>query len=221
MALFDFVQSAHSTAPDTFNPLSVSSTFASTVTAGNIVIAFFSVYDAPNPAPGGVTDSQGNTYSLGSVASNTAGIYYAVNVTGGSVTVTGASPGLHSYGNLSILEFVGDATVSFDASVGANAVAATYDSGAITTVSAVELLIGAVDIYNGTATVASGYTSRVAFFDGFLLSPLVASQVTSASGSYSFTGAHSGNVYWANILALKSSGGGSAYVGRQPLLGVN
>jgi hypothetical protein len=110
-----------------------------------------------------VKDSALNTYSLAIGPTSGTGlrqsIYYAPDIVGGSNTVTVTFSQAAAAPDIRILEYRGVTTL--DMAAGASGNNATSSSGAVTTTSANELVVGANIVATLTKAAGTGYTSRV------------------------------------------------------------
>jgi hypothetical protein len=190
-----------------------SGAFTSSVGNGNTLLIAIGAYYGPafSETPFSVTDSQGNTYTLLSSIDLGNGLYLysADNVVGGAVTVTvSAAVAGAFYFNVVAIEYSGLASAAFDAQATNSATSNPFSVGPITTTVAAEVLIG----LNGRLDTSNDYTpdspwTTLAYngangFNGLQVSE----QITSATGSYSYTGTGAGGR--ALIAGFKGAGGG-------------
>jgi glucose/arabinose dehydrogenase/chitodextrinase len=153
-----------------------------------------------------VTDSAGNVYQLAVPTARGNGvsqaIYYAKNIKSAgagtnSVTVTfnTATP----YVDLRALEYSGlDPVNPFDVGTSASGNSNSANSGAVTTSTAHELVIGAGTTVGGFSAAGSGFTTRV------ITSPdldIAEDRFVTAAGSYSATASLSGSAAWVMQVA--------------------
>src|SRR5271170_3076725 len=146
----------------------VTARFLSTQTAGDLNVVVVSWNDSAATIQS-VTDSSGNAYSLAvgpTILSGlaTQSIYYAKNIataTANTVTVEFSEPALDV--DLRILEYSGADLVSpLDVSIGATGTSGTTSSsGAVTTTTANDLLLGANYVETETTKAGTGYTKRL------------------------------------------------------------
>jgi hypothetical protein len=162
-------------------------------TAGNLNVVVVGWNDSTSTIST-VTDSVGNTYAVAAARiaqSGTASqaIYYAKNIASaaaGANTVTVTFNVAANAVDTRIAEYSGLDTVNpLDVSVGAQGNSATSNSGAVTTTTANDLLVGANLVQSVTTAAGAGYTSRIITVDCDILED----RVVSATGSYSATAA--------------------------------
>jgi hypothetical protein len=109
-------------------------------------------------------------------------MYYAASIKGGANTVTVTFNQGAAFPDVRILEYSG--VTALDATAGDSGSSATPSSGAATTTSANEVIVGADTVSTGTTGAGSGFTSRI------ITSPdldLVEDRIATATGSYSAT----------------------------------
>ena len=136
-----------------------------------------------------VTDSRGNSYILAIGPTSGTGfrqsIYYARNIAGGSNTVTVTFNQAAAAVDVRVLEYSGLDTVSpLDVTAGAAGSGTTANSGAATTRSANELIVGAGMTTTHFTKAGRGFTSRT------ITSPdadIAEDKTVAATGSYSAT----------------------------------
>ncbi|MHB8710434.1 MAG: fibronectin type III domain-containing protein [Minisyncoccota bacterium] len=157
-----FVQSAASIADGT-----LTQAFPATNTAGNTIIVAVTLGNGTAITSANISDSQGNSYAIAgqtydSGNNQSAAIAYALNIKGGSNTVTFTSPGSAGYTALAISEYSGIAASGALDGVASNiqngtTAANAITSTAFTTSTAGDLIIGAfVDDAGGMAAISSG-----------------------------------------------------------------
>jgi hypothetical protein len=145
-----------------------SATFLGTVTAGDLVVVrvAYQFTGSPISSPG-VTDSEGNAYTLAVLLSDTVSlVHYSVSVwysliaAGGVLTVTYTPPGSNS-ATLSIAEYSFTGTLSLDAAVSSTGTGTSLTSGSMTTTGSSDLVAGAgIAAATGqTWTVGGGFSS--------------------------------------------------------------
>lgn len=203
MALFDFLQDGH-------HEHASPAVALTGVGAGNILVACIRNCVSPTVGDGA------NTYTLRSASADTQ-IWTAFNVTGGSrtVSVTG-TPASGSEIALTALEFEGDATVAFDDESNQVQFPGTFSSapsGSITTVDAVELLIGFAVSGGPFSGESSGFTTRETWAEagGAGTANNAASRVTSASGTYEYDPPVTSSAFTRScIVALRSVPSGAS-----------
>ena len=142
-----------------------------------------------------VKDSGGNNYILAIGPTSGSGlqqsIYYAPRIVGGSNTVTVTFSQAAAYPDIRILEYRGVTTL--DVTAGASGNSAAANSGAATTTSANELILGANTVATVTATAGSGFTARI------ITSPdgnVAEDKIVTTAGSNSATAALNGSGPW-------------------------
>jgi glucose/arabinose dehydrogenase/PKD repeat protein len=145
-----------------------------------------------------VTDSAGNTYQLGAPVVRGSGlsqaIYHAKNIAAaaaGANTVTVNFDKAVNYVDVRILEYGGlDRTNPLDVSKSAAGSASTANSGAATTTTARELILGAGMTTGVFSNAGSGFTKRI------ITTPdadIAEDRVVTATGSYSATAPQAGS----------------------------
>lgn len=195
MALYDVVQSGHA---DSSGDVTLTS-----VAAGNILVAAVRQVGSPT-----VSDDQGDTWVQRS-ASSDAQVWCAFNVTGGTTVISTDAT------SLTVMELVGDATVSFDAENNTVQVPGAFTNGPSGTVSiaqSVECLIGycAIGGNPGAITENLSFVNVESWPDGAGSYNHLSRMVTSGTGSYQFDPSWVNGVIFTRscIVALKATGGG-------------
>jgi hypothetical protein len=181
---------------------SVAVTYSGAQTAGNLNVVEVGWNDTTSSV-NTVTDSKGNSYVLAVGPTRGTGlsqsIYYARNIVSGSNTVTVTFSKAAAAVDVRILEYSGLDTVSpLDATAGAAGAGTTGNSGAATTHSANELIVGAGMTAGAFTKAGTGFTSRM------ITSPdadIAEDQITTATGSYSATAATSTSTPWVMQMA--------------------
>jgi hypothetical protein len=145
---------------------SVSVSFPTSNTAGNLIIAFVRMSSRGQSVT--VTDSVGNAYAdavsqLQSNDGHQVHIFYARNIASGASTVKATFSAINNHPWLAIYEYRGLSTTNpLDQTASAQGNSATPNSGATaTTASANELLFAATGLpssYSGIVTAGNGYT---------------------------------------------------------------
>jgi hypothetical protein len=163
----------------------VSVTFPGAQTLGDLNVVVVGWSDAFSTVQS-VKDTAGNTYSLAIGPTSGTGlqqsIYYAANIASGNNTVTVTFNQAAAYPDVRILEYRGVSVL--DVTAGASGNSASANSGAATTTSANELIVGANTVATYNAGAGSGFTLRMKTApDG----DLAEDQVVSTTGSYSAT----------------------------------
>jgi hypothetical protein len=187
-----FVQRNYATPQSSTATVPVAYTGAQTAGDLNVVVVGWNDTTATVQS---VKDSAGNNYSLAiGPTSGTAlrqSIYYAVNIVGGSNTVTVTFSQAAAYPDIRILEYKGVNAV--DVTAGATGSSTAANSGAVTTTIASELIFGANTVATATKTAGSGFTSRV------ITSPdgdIAEDKVATTAGSNSATATLSSSGPW-------------------------
>ncbi len=195
---------------------SVGIVYASAQNAGDLNVVVVGWYPGAGVNVSSVTDSKNNTYVLavGPTASSgnaTQSIYYAKNIASAaaganvvSVNFSGSVP----EADIRIEEYSGlDPVNPLDVTVAAVGSGTAPSSGAVTTTSANDLLVGADMILTGYAAAGAGFTARIVTSPN---SDLLEDRVVTATGSYSATATQTGSGWWLMQLAafrMASSGG--------------
>ena len=150
-----------------------------------------------------ITDSEGDTFiQIGTEQKLPGGnensrLYYAANIKGGKDSVTTIVGGAAKYHELYISEYAGlNPTAPLDAYSVNTGISSSFTSNNLTTTANGDLLYGA-EVDTGNATAGSGWIAR-STVDG----NIVADKMTSAPGSYAFTGS-SDYAFIAWIAAFK------------------
>jgi len=178
-----FAQVAASTPQSSVSTLAT--TFPGAQTAGNLNVVVVGWNDATSNVTG-VTDSQGNTYSLaigptrGTNLSQS--IYYAKNIKSGANTVTVTFNQAAAFVDMRILEYAGlSTTAPLDVTAGAIGNSTAPSSGAATTTSPSELIFGANTVWTGNTVAGPSFTIRIITTpDG----DLAEDRVVTTTGSY-------------------------------------
>jgi IPT/TIG domain-containing protein/VCBS repeat protein len=191
---------------------SVSVPFTAAQTAGNLNVVVVGWNDTTQTVQS-VADSKGNAYvrAVGPTVLTgvlTQSIYYAKNIVAaaaGANSVTVAFSGAAVYPDVRIAEYKGiDPANPFDGAIGATGTALTSDSGALTTTTANDLLVGANTVTAHTTAAGTGYTPRV------ITSPngdILEDRVVTVTGSYNATAPVSGGSWVMQLVAFRAAGG--------------
>ena len=199
-------------------PIVVSFTFVHNVTPGNTIVVGVCRFAVFGPTT--ISDNQGNTYVQ--VAVSTSGelndiVYVASNVAGGptTITVTSTNPISNSFVAINPHEFSGILAASPVDVIGTNAPgpSAPFNSGAITTTFANDLIYSFIYANGGGAVPTSGTLSaNTGSFSaaGGVQQAASSYQVVTSTGTY--------NPAWTSgavgvTLALKSADVGTAIIG--------
>ncbi len=201
-------------------------TFASNVTAGNLIIVSVGMNIGTAGTVVSVTDTQSNTYTLiGGTFNSTncrTDMYYAKNITGGTniVKVVGSTTSANHM-NFFAHEYSGaDTTAPLDKSAtgtgqtGAVSTLGTSGTTATTTTSN-ELLFCAINLLaNANGTVGSGWTNRgtAAFTTSVIFGEDL---LVSSTGAYAGTFSSAGVVNYAAMIATFAQAAGGAAQGRR------
>ena len=146
---------------------SVATSFTSSVTTGHTIVVMTITASASNLDTTSVTDNQSNTYTQIGTTQHTSGnayirLWYAKNVTGGSVTVTAHQSGSASGCLMEILEYSGLSTTSpADQSASTTGTNTSPSGGSITPSGNNSLIVSAFTDDNSDSvsiTGTSGYT---------------------------------------------------------------
>ena len=159
-----------------------------------------------------MTDTRGNTYiQAGTTITGTGmrqAIYYAKNIAAGSNTVTVAFNQAAPFADVRILEYSGlDQTSPLDVTAGAAGTGTAANSGAATTTSANELIVGAGMTASAYTATGTGFTLRT------ITNPngdIAEDRTATATGSYSATAAILSSKPWIMQMAtFRASGQGT------------
>jgi hypothetical protein len=195
---------------------SVSASFPSSNTAGNLIIAFVRMSTTTQTVT--LTDSAGNSYiNAISQTQTTDGhqiyIFYAKNIGGGANTVKATFSAANNHPWLAIYEFAGLSTSTpLDRTAHAQGTNAAANSGATASTTAPNELVfaglGTPNNYAGSITPGSGYGMQQQNTN--LSRAASETAVVSSTGSYSgaFTAGSATN--WSAVVATFASGSGSA-----------
>jgi hypothetical protein len=181
---------------------SVAVTYSTAQSAGNLNVVEVGWNDTTSSV-NSVTDSRGNSYALAVGPTRGTGlsqsIYYAKNIIGGSNTVTVTFSKAAAVVDIRALEYSGlDTANPLDVTAGAAGSGTTGSSGAATTRSANELMVGAGMTASIFTKAGTGFTVRT------ITSPdgdIAEDQITTAGGSYSATAAISASNPWVMQMA--------------------
>ena len=183
---------------------SVSATFPKPNNSGHLLVAYV-VWD--NADSVNISDLAGNTYTsaIGPTTNDgqTAEIFFAANVNGGSntVTVTFTTP-IASRAALYVAEYSGvDPVAPLDSAVVATGTTFAMDSGPLTTGSANELLFVGAESNSKVTGKAPGFKVRSHKFGG-----LIADRIAGPAGSYNVTSTQNGASWIMQLVAFKSVG---------------
>jgi chitodextrinase len=193
----------------------VSVTYTSSQAAGNLNVVVVGWNDASAHVQS-VTDTSGNAYVMAvgptvhtSVA--TQSIYYAQNIAASAAGANTVSVGFDrgaAYADVRVAEYRGlDTIAPLDVTAAATGSGTSTDSGAATTTSANDLIVGANLVLTHSTGPGAGFTSRVITRpDGDILEDRI---VTSA-GSYRATAPITPSAQWImQMVAFKAAGSGS------------
>ena len=150
-----------------------------------------------------VTDSQGNA-CVQAVASGGSAIWYAVNVKGGTDTVTANFASSTGFSLIYVHEYAGLATSSALDQVSAQTGTGTaVSSGAKTTTQANELIFGYASVDYSVTGAGAGFTARQTTGGNMSEDMVVAS-----TGSYAATFTQGKSGAWVGLMATFSAAGG-------------
>jgi hypothetical protein len=154
-----------------------------------------------------VTDSKGNSYSLAvgptKATGLTSAIYYAKNIAAGTNTVTVKFNTTAAFPNVNVLEYGGlDTANPLDVSAAATGTGTTANSGAATTTSAKELIVGAGNPTSVFKTPGSGFSSRVINAYGGISED----KIVSSTGSYNATATLTSGTWVMQMATFRASG---------------
>jgi hypothetical protein len=187
--------------------------FPSAQTSGNLNVIVVGWNDI-TATVSSVTDSLGNTYTLAAGPTQSTGItqsiYYAKNITGGSNTVTVQFSVAAVYPDIRILEYSGvDKSNPLDVAHAATGSNGSPDSGAATTTSSGDLIVGAGTTSTSFTGPGSGFTSRI------ITSPdgdIAEDRVVTGSGSFSAAAPLSSSGDWVMQMAAFRAASASGVV---------
>ncbi len=185
----------------------VGTAFSQAQTAGNLNVVVIGWNNATSNIVS-VTDTAGNTYQLAAPTTRrgtvSQAIYYAKNIVAGANTVNVTFNASTPYVDVRIAEYAGlDRVNPLDVTRSASGVNGQVSSGAVTTTTARELLVGAGTTTGGFTGAGSGYTSRI------ITQPdadILEDRVVTATGSYSATAAHSSGTWVMQLVAFRAAG---------------
>jgi IPT/TIG domain len=182
--------------------LSVAVTYSVAQTAGNLNVVEVGWNDTTSSV-NSVTDSRGNGYVLAVGPTRGTGltqsIYYAKNIVGGTNSVAVTFNKAAAVVDVRALEYSGlDTANPLDVTAAAAGTGTTGNSGAATTRSANELIVGAGMTAGAFTKAGTGFTSRI------ITSPdadIAEDQITTTPGSYSATAPTSSSTPWVMQMA--------------------
>jgi chitodextrinase len=182
---------------------STSVTFNAPTQAGNTIVVYVIWNNSGSVA---VTDTRGDTFvNVGNPVAwgsgDSAQIFYATNIVGGTDTVTAAfRNSVTSFGVIYVHEYAGISTVNpVDATVSASGSSGSLNSGTVTTTSVNDLIFGA-GVSDMTVTAAgTGFTARDTAYGN-----ITEDRAASTIGSYAATGTHNGSLWGMQVVAFRS-----------------
>jgi fibronectin type 3 domain-containing protein len=190
------------------SPTSVSVAYTAAQSAGNLNVVVIG-WNAATGTVQSVTDTVGNSYALAvgpTVRSGfgTQSIYYAANIRGAAAngnTVKVTFNAATSHPDIRIAEYRGISLSNpVDVVAAATGNSATASSGAATTTSANDLIVGANLVSSFTTGAGTSFTSRVITSpDGDILED----RIVTAIGSYSATAPQSSGTWIMQMVAFK------------------
>jgi hypothetical protein len=192
---------------------SVAVTYSLSQTAGNLNVVVVGWNDTTSTVST-VSDSLGNNYLLAIGPTTGTGlrqsIYYATGIKGGSNTVTVRFSQAAAYVDIRALEYSGlDPATPLDVKAGAAGSGASASSGAATTTSANDLILGAGMTTAHFTGAGTGFVSRIITTpDG----DIAEDKTVTTTGSYSATAPNSSGNWVMQMVAFRASGtsGGSS-----------
>lgn len=192
---------------NTSSATSVAAVWSNNTVTGNLIIV---TVITSNIAVSSIADSQTNTYTkidetTGS-ASLTNSVWYAKNITGGTLPTITATLAGSTQAAIIVREYSGaDTTAPFDKKAVATGVAGTVDStSTATTTQANELVIGAIASSAGTPVAGSGYgnmTTKVAL----TIIAGMEDKLVSATGTYNATFTGPSSIWVATVATFKEA----------------
>ncbi len=199
------------------SPTSISQSFASNTTSGNVIVAA-ATWDNSSVTTINCSDNRGNSYNTVNYWNDTTNsqaisICYAPNISGGATTVTvtyGNGSASVAFRKIIISEYSGVATVSpLDVSTGVGGATATTAVDAVTSGSATtsqngDLIYGLVMDTTSTTTIAAGtgFTQRYSLDNkNFAVQDLQQSVAGSIASTQTFGATHR---YDAAMVAFKA-----------------
>jgi hypothetical protein len=196
------VQSSVPQAPET----TVATAFDEAQAAGNLNVVVVGWNNATSNIVA-VTDSAGNTYQLAAPTTRSGAIsqavYYAKNIAAGANTVNVTFNAATPYVDVRIAEYAGlDPANPLDVTASAGADSASPSSGAVTTTTATELLVGAGTTTGQFTGAGSGYTTRI------ITSPdsdILEDRVVTSAGSYSATAAQPSGTWVMQLVTFRAA----------------
>ena len=192
---------------------SVDVPFAAAQAAGNLNVVVVGWNDTSSTIAT-VADSNGNTYALAAGTVSTplpssfqAGvsqaIYYAKNINAGANTVTVTFNQNTAVQSIRIAEYSGlDPANPLDTSVGSSGSSSPADSGAVTTNSANDLILGAGTITTAFMDSGPGFVKEL--LNGF--GDIVEDQFVTATGSYNATATFTSGTWVMQMVAFRQAG---------------
>ncbi|MFO1268558.1 MAG: hypothetical protein U1F25_13685 [Rubrivivax sp.] len=198
---------------------SIAAAFGSNVAAGHYIVvrARWSQHTTGSPPSITISDSLGNAYTAGPIATitstggsdSTTGLWFAKIASAGACTVTASGPNIQRR-DIDIFEVSGLAATSpLDGSNNASGTSTAPSSGSITTTAA-GFVIGAIQSSYGYGS----YTQPGSPWTAASLAAIwdygtVAYQCTSGAGTYTATASIDSSRAWVGcVLALKDAAGG-------------
>ena len=186
---------------------SVSVTFPSPNTAGNLIVAYV-VWD--NSGSVSLSDTSGNAY-VGAIGPTkysgdrtTAQIFYAKNIAGGTNTVKATfATAITAWGILYIHEYSGVDRISpLGAAVAASGSSSSMNSGNLAVSTPNTLLFVGGESNRAITRAGSGYTVRSMGYGN-----ITEDRIASTAGTYSATATQNGNAWVMQLVAFKAASG--------------
>jgi methionine-rich copper-binding protein CopC len=193
---------------------SVSKAFASSNTAGNLIIAFVRASTTTQTVT--LSDTAGNSYTDAVWQQQTKDghqihLFYAANIKGGANTVKASFSGSNNHPWLAIYEYSGlSAATPLDKTAAAQGNSAAASSGATAaTTSANELVFTGLGLPSGSSAVATagaGYSVEQQDTNAGGSRATTADQEISAAGAYAGTFTLSASANWSAVVATFAAG---------------
>jgi len=181
---------------------SVSVGFSNPTTAGNTIVAYV-IWSNKNSVA--LTDSRGDTFvGVGSpviwAGGNSAQVFYATGISGGSDTVTATfRDAVGAFGVIYIHEYSGISTVNpVDVTASAAGSSALMNSGSVTTTSPNDLIFGAGVSSHTVTSAGTGFSARSLAFGN-----ITEDRTAASAGSYSATATHNGTDWAMQVVAFR------------------
>jgi hypothetical protein len=197
---------------------SQSTTFASTPTAGNLVVVACTAISGGTFGTSAVTDNKGNTYTrinTATVLDNTVAVFYAKNISSSATFTVTCDANINDYTAIAIHEYSGaDITTPADQTNTGTGTSTAVATANVTTATSNQLYFGAMvyeDDATRTITPGSGYTERQES-ESSASATIGTEDKTAAAGTHSATWTLGTSGSWAAVIATfkPAAGGGGA-----------